>query len=69
MQVASNNRKFPNKISQFKDFVSTCASTFEEVIKFDTSVAKPGQRQLFARSPCKEYDSTRLTEVLLEYVL
>jgi hypothetical protein len=33
--------------------VPTCASTFEEVIRFDTSVEKPGQRQLLASSPCE----------------
>ncbi len=40
-------------ISSKKKDVLTCASTFEDVIKFDTSVEKPGQRQLFASSPWK----------------
>ena len=39
----------------------TCASMFDEVIRLETSVAKPGHRQLFASSPYKVAHSSEKT--------
>jgi hypothetical protein len=37
---------------QFSAMCSTKASILDEVMRFDTSVEKPGHRQLLARRPC-----------------